>query len=66
MKNTIYTSNNGIDCEVTKSEVFSDSQLPEPDINILKATINFNSYLRRNCYKECNTIVQTKNVINFK
>lgn len=66
IKYTIYTSNNGIDGEVTKSGIFSDSQLPEPDSNILKATINLNSYLRKNGYKECNTIVQTKNGIKFK
>ncbi|MEJ7692295.1 hypothetical protein [Daejeonella sp.] len=54
-------SNNGFEGTPSLTGIFSTELMPKPIGSIYAAAVNLSNYLRKNGYKECNTIIQTKN-----
>jgi hypothetical protein len=62
----IYKSNDGIHDELTSEGIFAADMMPKPVSEIYSASVNLANYIKKNGYRVCNTIVQTKNGVKFK
>ena len=62
----IYKSKDGIHDELISNGIFSSEVMPQPISEIYGASVNLANYIKKNGYKVCNTIVQTKNGVKFK
>jgi len=62
----IYKSNDGIHDELTSEGIFAEEAMPKPESEIFAASGNLAKYIKKNGYKVCNTIIQTKNGIKFR
>lgn len=62
----IYKSNDGFQDELVTDGIFSAEVMPKPGSEIYRASVNLANYIKKNGYKVCNTIVQTRNGVKFK
>ena len=63
---SIFKSNDGFHDELVSDGIFSPEVMPQPISEIYQASVNLANYIKKNGYKVCNTIVQTKNGVKFK
>ncbi len=58
---SIYKSEDGFHDELTSDGIFAQEALPPPGKEIYSASVILAKYIKKNGYKVCNTIIQTKN-----
>jgi hypothetical protein len=63
---TIYKSRDAFNFENTSEGIFATALLPAPVSEIYKSSVTLANYIKKNGYKVCNTIVQTKNGVKIK
>lgn len=66
IKYSIYKSTDGFHYELTSESIFYPNFLPKPTQDILSSTINLYKFIKKNGYKVCTTITQTKNGVKLK